>query len=191
MVLTSGVTILGTVEQRQETQPISWEAGTAFISKRIAAKSLNKSEQSELERAFRDNPKLWRIVGDLNLQTENNLIEKLTDQAVVKAALRQGAHELRENLGQHEAPALERLLIDQVILCWLNLNQIQRAYDHKMEQALTLTVGVYWEKRLTMAQTRYTKAIEMLAKVRRLSRVVPLQVNIGGQQINVARAPRD
>jgi hypothetical protein len=45
---------------------------------------------------------------------------------------------------------------------------------------------MYWEKWLTMAQARYTKAIEMLAKVRKLSRATPLQVNIGGQQINVA-----
>jgi hypothetical protein len=50
------------------------------------------------------------------------------------------------------------------------------------------SLGSYWEKLLSTAQGRYLKAIETLAKVRRLSKVTPLQVNIGGQQINVAKS---
>ncbi len=60
-----------------------------------------------------------------------------------------------------------------------------------MKQSITLGLGLYWEKRLMMAQRRFTKACESLARVRRLSRRIPVQVNIavqGGQQINVAAA---
>jgi hypothetical protein len=182
---------LTTVEPQQtkETrQPISWAEGVEYITKRLDKKTLSPSELVHLEMAFHDNPMLWRIVGDITLHTEDNLIGKISDQAVVGVAVRRGVQELRESLGQRDAPGLEKLLIDRVILCWLNLNQIQRAYDRQLVQSITLTLGMYWEKRLTMAQTRYTKAIEMLARVRRLSRAVPLQVNIGGQQINVAGA---
>jgi hypothetical protein len=49
-----------------------------------------------------------------------------------------------------------------------------------------LTVGTYWDRRLNSAQQRHLRAIESLARVRRLSNATPLQVNIGGQQVNVA-----
>ncbi len=39
---------------------------------------------------------------------------------------------------------------------------------------------------MNSAQTRYLRAVETLARVRRLSRDTPLQVNIGAQQVNVA-----
>jgi hypothetical protein len=52
-------------------------------------------------------------------------------------------------------------------------------------------LGMYWEKRLTAAQRRFTRACETLARVRKLSRNTPaLQFNIaasGGQQVNVAK----
>jgi len=60
-----------------------------------------------------------------------------------------------------------------------------------MKQSITRELGLYWEKRLMMAQGRFTKACESLARVRRLSRRIPVQVNIaapGGQQINVSAA---
>jgi hypothetical protein len=52
-----------------------------------------------------------------------------------------------------------------------------------------LTLGLYMEKRLSMAQRRFTRACETLTRVKRWSRNTPaLQVNIaaaGGKQLNV------
>jgi len=82
------------------------------------------------------------------------------------------------------------LLIQQVTLCWLNLNLTEYRHINIMKQSITFTLGLYWEKRLTMAQRRFTKACESLARVRRLSRRIPVQVNIaaeGGQQVNVVK----
>lgn len=48
--------------------------------------------------------------------------------------------------------------------------------------------GTDWERWLTAAQNRYARAVQGLARVRRLLRQAPLgtvQVNIGGQQVNV------
>jgi ribosomal protein S15P/S13E len=162
----------------------------AFIQKHLNDKQLDTASRAKLELALRQNPNLWRAVGDLAVQTQNNMVEKMTSQAVVEVAMKHGLGRMRAELGEGDAPMLEKLLIDGVILSWLNLNAVQRAYDHNMigGVAVTLTSGMYWEKRLTMAQARYAKAIETLARVRKLSSVTPLQVNIGGQQINVAGA---
>ena len=60
-----------------------------------------------------------------------------------------------------------------------------------MAQSVTLTLGMYWEKRLSAAQRRFTRACETLARVRKLSRNTPaLQFNIatsGGQQVNLSK----
>jgi len=56
---------------------------------------------------------------------------------------------MRADLGYADSSALERLLIQQVTLCWLNLNLTEYRHTNIMKQSITLTVGLYWEKRLT------------------------------------------
>jgi len=86
---------------------------------------------------------------------------------------------------------LEQLLIQHAALCWLKLNLVELNYASVMKQSITLTLGAYWEKRLTAAQKRFARACETLTRVRKLSRNTPaLQFNIaadGGQQVNVAQ----
>ena len=98
---------------------------------------------------------------------------------------------LKKDLGYDDAPMLEQLLIQQAALCWLKLSLIELSYSGTMKQSITLTLAMYWEKRLSAAQRRFTRACETLARVRKLSRNTPaLQFNIatsGGQQVNVAK----
>ena len=62
------------------------------------------------------------------------------------------------------------------------LLQRDEAVDH-------VNIRDYWEKRLSAAQKRFTRACETLTRVRKLSRKTPaLQFNVatqGGQQVNV------
>jgi hypothetical protein len=46
--------------------------------------------------------------------------------------------------------------------------------------------GMYWEQRQNAAQGRFLRAVETLARVRRLNKRPPVQINIGGQQVNIA-----
>ena len=55
---------------------------------------------------------------------------------------------LRADLGYKEASALERLLIQHVTLCWLNLNSVEYTHSLVMQQSISLPVAIYWEKRL-------------------------------------------
>ena len=174
------------LEKKQARIPISRDEAIAVIDKHIKATKLSRTDEAYIELALRDNPDLWRVVGDMALQSQSRLIEAMTSQPTAQVAIRHGIAKMRASLGEEDAPLIERLLIDQVILCWLNLNWVQRSHAGIMANSVTLTAGAYWEKRLSMAQARYLKAIETLAKVRRLSKAMPLQVNIGGQQINVA-----
>jgi hypothetical protein len=86
---------------------------------------------------------------------------------------------------------LEQLLIQHAALGWLRLTLAELAYSSVMKGSIPLTLGLYMEKRLTMAQKRFTRSCETLVRVRKLSRNTPvLEFNIaaeGGQQINVSQ----
>lgn len=118
------------------------------------------------------------------------MIENARATAAVKECWKHRLQVLKKELGSEEAPLLEQLLIQQAALCWLKLNLVELSYSVTMKQSITLTLGIYWEKRLSAAQRRFTRSCETLARIRKLSRQTPaLQVNIatkGGQQVNVA-----
>ena len=84
----------------------------------------------------------------------------------------------RVELGYPHAPALERGLIDHLLLCELRLGNAERTLT-VVESADThqLAQGDYVDRRLTSAQRRYLAAVESLARVRRvrveLMRVAP------------------
>ncbi|GAA4470468.1 hypothetical protein GCM10023189_59110 [Nibrella saemangeumensis] len=90
-------------------------------------------------------------------------------------------NDLRDRLGYQDANQLERLAIAQVVLCWLNLHLTELGYSDAFSRSLTLTLGIYWEKRLTMASKRYNKALETLSKMRKMKLTV--QINNAQNQI--------
>ena len=137
---------------------------------------------------------LWRDVVSAGHLAELTVIENARATPAVKECWKHRLQALKRELGYSEAPLLEQLLIQQAALCWLKLNLIELSYSHTMNQSITLTLGIFWEKRLSAAQRRFTRACETLTRVRRWSRNTPaLQVNIaadGGQQVNMAGASR-
>ena len=97
---------------------------------------------------------------------------------------------LKKELGFGTAPPLERLLIEQVATARLRLVHAEHTYNQcVVGQSIPLAVAVYRDNLLSSTQARFLRAIETLARVRRLARNTPaLQINIandGGKQVNV------
>ena len=134
---------------------------------------------------------LWRDVMSAGHLAEIMVIQNARATAGLKECWKHRLQVLKKDLGYDDAPLLEKLLIQQAALCWLKLNLVELSYSNTMVQSITLTLGMYREKRLSAAQRRFTRACETLARVRKLSRNTPaLQFNIatsGGQQVNVAK----
>jgi hypothetical protein len=135
---------------------------------------------------------LWKTVRDVATLAEDSALAAISANpgsgSGIKECWRQGLESMRADLGYASSPPLEQILIRQVTLCWLNLNLTEHRFTKGVRQPITLNVGLYWERRLSAAQQRFTRACESLARVRRLTRRIPIQVNIaaaGGQQINV------
>ncbi len=104
----------------------------------------------------------------------------------VRETLRFEVDRLKESLGYAKAGPIDQLLIDQVAICYLRMNLYEERYEHAMAQTHAVIVGNYWEKKLSSIQRRYLRAVETLARVRKLVGGPSFQVNIathGGQQI--------
>src|SRR5262249_7098349 len=74
---------------------------------------------------------------------------------------------LRSQLAGPEATALERLLVDRVVLSWLALHEAELA-DVRAE-GRTMAQGDYHRRRVDSLHRRYLAAVRTMATVRRLA----------------------
>lgn len=150
-----------------------------------------KPEAVTAFRAYLDaKPELWRVAGNLTKAAQDNILDALFGEKWqgISLSVKKGMELKRAELGYNEAPALEQLLIEHLITCWLHLQEVELKYHNVTKESIPLTVGDYWERRLSATQRRYLRACETLARVRRLLRPT-IQVNVaaeGGQQVNIA-----
>ena len=102
-----------------------------------------------------------------------------------RAFIQDELRRLRESLGAAEASPVERLLIDQVVVCHLRMHLTEQWYQSAM-QGCSLPCAAFCERKLSAVQRRYLRAIETLSRVRTLIGVPLVQVNIasgGAQQL--------
>jgi hypothetical protein len=136
-----------------------------------------------------DHPGLWRVCGDLAQIAAATLIKQLKALPHVAESLKCGWTAMKDDLGYSVAPPLERLLIEEVVLCSMHMNLVAAGYSVIMGESISQSSVDHWERRLSAAQSRFVRAIESLARIRKLARTTPaLQLNVaayGGQQVNV------
>ncbi len=114
------------------------------------------------------------------------VIRQMQTSEANRALMHERLERLRKSLGGAEASQTERLLIDQVVICYLRMNLTEQYYQNAMTDGGSFAAGSYWERKLSTVQYRYLRAIETLARVRKLIGVPMLQINIaaeGGQQV--------
>lgn len=145
----------------------------------------------ELRNWLNKYPQIWRVVFDLSHVIEHNLMDRMAPNQAAQLAVTKNVGQIRDDLGYDNAPVMEKLLIDNIVLAWLRWqwNEFQ-IITFMGKGEVRMSVVEFWERRLSAAQRRYLRACESLARVRRLSSSRPaVQVNIagdGGQQVNVA-----
>lgn len=143
---------------------------------------------AELRRFFDEDPELWQATGNMATRTLDHLLRTYYSQsAYVRECVTRRVQEMREQLGYKESSPLERILIEQILVCWVNLYVLEINSATKLCESHSTETGLYWDKRLTGAQRRFRRASESLARIRKLSiNTRALQFNIatsGGQQV--------
>jgi hypothetical protein len=133
-------------------------------------------------------PDLWRLLGDMGNQAEQSLIHALDVPESARESMRVGIKVLRNELGHGSAAPLEKMLIDHVTLAWLRLSIIEFRYPSTIGKSIGIPQADFWDRTLSAAQRRYLRAVETLARVRRLLGPTAVQVNIGARQVNIIKA---
>ena len=163
--------------------PAEMEAFQALLEQ-VDKSNPQPADRKALMMFLREHPHLWRYVGDLMEQSMLRLIDNLDASTVARVGLRTAVEQLPHELTRPGDGPLEQLLIQQVTMCWLRLAHVEYHYSAVSTQpSATAAQLTYWDKRLNAAQRRYLRAIETLARVRKLT-LPALQINIGEQQVN-------
>jgi hypothetical protein len=125
-----------------------------------------------------------RLGGDLAWQAEQSLIRAAVgEDLAAREALTRKLGLLRAELAGPSPTPLERLLVERVAACWLQLHYADIFLAQQMGN-LTLAQGEYHQRSRDRAHGRYLTSIKTLAAVRKLA-VPVLQVNIARKQVNV------
>jgi hypothetical protein len=141
---------------------------------------------ARLRPIFDASPAVWEACGDLAAQAESAWVEMIAgDQLLLDEAVRRKVANLREELGGPAPTPLERLLVERIAACWLQVQYFDVRYAQSAGE-LGIQWGEHYQRRQDRAQRRYLAAIRTLAQVRRLLTPV-LQLNVGETQVNVVR----
>jgi hypothetical protein len=152
------------------------------LFKRVDKKNPPQADIEQLEDHLRKYPNLAHVGGDLVRQARLNIIEDAFATANgVRVSVEAYCKLQRDELGYKSATPLERSLIEHVVLCWLHLYTTELRYEQRMRENLSLAQGEYWEKKLSANQRRYLRAVETLARIRKLN--LTIQINMAHQQI--------
>jgi hypothetical protein len=156
------------------------------------AKVLERAQKGDAStlpaiREFLQDPQaVDRFGGDLARQAELSLINAAAGKNLLfKESITRKLELLRAELAGPNPTPVERLLVERVVGCWLQVQDADVRYAQAKE--LTIPWGEYYQRRMDRAHKRYLSAIRMLALVRKLA-VPVLQVNIAKKQVNVAGA---
>ena len=155
-----------------KSKPAKTEAAESFVTiyRRAESPNATQADRAALRKWLERKPDQWRAFGDMTRQAQNRLIESANCNGAAKEIFAHSCDQLRGELAQDGDGALEKMLIDTIVLAWLRLGMIEQQYTNQFSNSITLTSGIYWEKRLSAAHKRFANATANLAKVRKLQR---------------------
>ncbi|MBU4460474.1 MAG: hypothetical protein KJ579_07900 [Verrucomicrobia bacterium] len=134
-------------------------------------------------------PAAWHLVCDSMQSIQQELIGKIS-HGVSRAHLQAEMEIRRKEFGYDQSSVLEQLMIDSILTAHLRLVYIECACNIEVNREGSTQRAIrFWEEMLASAQMRFLRAVETLARVRRLARnSSALQINIandGGRQVNI------
>lgn len=136
-------------------------------------------------RKMLENPAYIDLLGgDLARYAEESFVKALSGEDLsVREAIHAKLDALRkELLGENPTP-VERLLVERVAACWLQVQDAEiRAAQNQTD--MTFKQADFHQRRMDATNKRYLAALKALALVRKLA-VPALQINFARKQVNV------
>jgi hypothetical protein len=121
----------------------------------------------QIRRILDDEPAIWRHVGDLSALVERAWIAVLAaDNPLAAESMQRTAEEMKKDLTGENPTRMERMVVDQILACWMQLKYAETVSAEPGHGSLKQ--AHFRVNYLESAQKRYLRAIETLATVRKL-----------------------
>jgi hypothetical protein len=121
----------------------------------------------ELRAALDANPWVWERYGDLAQQSQAAWLQLIAGpNLLLRESVERKAEQLRAELAGPEPSPLEKLLVERVVACWLQVQYADASYAQLQNPSPGQHTAAL--KRQAGAQQRYLHAIKTLATVRKL-----------------------
>ena len=142
----------------------------------------------QLRKYLDSNPQIWLYYGDLALQAQEAWIGLSAGKnLMLHESLSRTAAESKRQLGGENPSPIERLLVERVVACWL---QVSWADANAAQMALSATHDAMMQKRQTRAQQRYLAAVKAFTDLRRTLTVKPPRAARPERPQKAKRRPR-
>lgn len=138
-----------------------------------------------------DSPQVWRRVGDLAQHARLNLLRELAaNDLLVQESVTRQLDALKAELAEPEDSPIHRLLVERVVLGWLEVHCLDCRCRTLREQFSAPAQVDALERRRTSSQRRYLAALRSLSTVRKLLRKAPSPVEIASRLQSRSNMPR-
>ncbi len=131
----------------------------------------------ELRVALDANPWVWQDYGDLGRQSQAAWLQLIAgSNLLLRESAQRKAEQLKAELGGPAPSPLERLLVERVVACWLQVHYADAAYAQLKGNGPAQHTAAL--RRQNSAQQRYLQAARALATVRKLLRPAPSPLDL-------------
>src|SRR5262252_6794456 len=145
----------------------------------------DKRDVQSLRKLLRDNPQLWKQVGDPARKALSVRLQNSPLSIAAKEASKVGIPDLLAQFNYHQSPPLEKLLIDQIVIRWLYLAIVDYEFSLEAHRGKPPDQHMAWQNRLSLTQKRFIQACESLIRVRHAASFIPGGLFQPGPQTDV------
>lgn len=151
------------------------------------AEAGDRTALEDLKKVLDNYPEISKRYGDLGLQAMQAWVQLIAGpNLLLHETVNRKLDDMRSDLlGGADAPLLERLLVEHILCCWLQSRHVDTVFAQGGSPATALQL----DKRQTGAHTRFLRAVQALATLRKLLRVVPSPVQIASRLSAKDRKP--
>jgi hypothetical protein len=143
---------------------------------------------SEAAIAFlRRTPEAVEVVISGSTTMQADWVAHTSKDPFTRYVLEERCRKRRRELGGENPTMLERLLVDRIVICGLQVEIAEGRYIRVMEESTTFARAKFYEDSIDRAQHRYLAAIKALAQIRRLQLPTVAQLNVATNQVNLAQ----
>jgi hypothetical protein len=139
----------------------------------------DKSAVPEFREMMKENPVIVEIGGNMAELAEQKLVKSISqNKLLARETITAKLAAMRVELASAQPSPIERLLVERVVACWLQVYDADAIAAQA--ESVTFTQGDYNQRRQDRAHRRFLSAVKTLATVRRLALPTLVAVSVTG-----------